>query len=100
MINSGAHGDLAGILRAAASPMRVALLGRLADGPATVSELVGEMGISQPLASHHLGQLRGAGLLVAERAGRTVTYRIADTPLAWSIVDVVRRYLASRADER
>jgi DNA-binding transcriptional ArsR family regulator len=76
--------------------MRVTLLGRLADGPATVSELVAEMGISQPLTSHHLGQLRGAGLLAAERAGRTVTYRIADTSLAWSIVGVVRQYLASR----
>lgn len=81
------------VLRAAASPIRVALLGRLAGGAATVSE----MGISQPLTSHHLGQLRGAGLLVATRAGRTVvTYRIADTPLAWSIVGVVRQCLARR----
>jgi DNA-binding transcriptional ArsR family regulator len=97
MIDRGAeeYTALAEVLRATASPLRVALLHRVADGPASVSELVADLRASQPLVSHHLGILRGAGLLRAERTGRTVSYRIADTPLAWSIVAVVRQQLAT-----
>ena len=99
MIDWAAVGSdaLADALRAAASPVRVAFLAHLADGAATVSELVAVTGMTQPLVSHHLAVLRGADLLVAERAGRSVTYRVADTPLAWSIAGVVRQHLASGA---
>lgn len=90
-------GTVAEALRAAASPVRVGLLAHLAAGPATVSELVSATEMSQPLVSHHLAVLRGAGLVVAEREGRTATYRIADTPLAWSLAGVVRQHLASGA---
>lgn len=102
MIVPGAemHAALADVLRAAASPLRIALLHRLADGAAGVSVLVADLGISQPLASHHLGILRSAGLLRAERAGRAVRYQIADTPLAWSIVAVVRQQLATAGSAR
>lgn len=102
MIDSGAeeYTGLADVLRAAASPLRVELLHRLAAGTAGVSELVADLGISQPLASHHLAILRSAGLVRAERAGRAVSYRIADTPLAWSIVAVVRQQLATSGSVR
>jgi DNA-binding transcriptional ArsR family regulator len=99
MIDPGAdvYSALADVLRAAASPLRVALLHRLADGALSVSELGADLGISQPLTSHHLGILRDAGLVRAEREGRTIRYQIADTPLAWSIMAVVRQQLATAA---
>jgi DNA-binding transcriptional ArsR family regulator len=99
VIDSGdeLYSALADVLRAAASPLRVALLHRLADGAVSVSDLGADLGISQPLTSHHLGVLRDVGLVRAERAGRTVRYRVADTPLAWSVVAVVRQQLTVAA---
>jgi DNA-binding transcriptional ArsR family regulator len=93
-----AYSALADVLRAAASPLRVALLHRIADGAASVSELVDGLDISQPLASHHLGVLRSAGLVNARRAGRTVSYEIAGTPLAWAIVAVIRQQMTTTGD--
>ena len=90
----GVYAVLADALRAAASPLRVAILHRLADGAISVSDLGADLGISQPLTSHHLGVLRDAGLVRAEREGRTVRYRIADTPLAWSVAALLRQQLA------
>lgn len=84
---------LAEVLRAAASPLRLRLLHRLSGESAAVSDLAAELGVSQPLMSHHLAILRGAGLVSAVRSGRSVAYRIADSPLAWSIVGVVRQHL-------
>jgi DNA-binding transcriptional ArsR family regulator len=99
MIDPGGnvYSALADVLRAAASPLRVALLHRIADGAVSVSELGADLGISQPLTSHHLGVLRDAGLVRTEREGRTIRYQIADTPLAWSIVAVVRQQLTIAA---
>ena len=96
MIGSGGgvYSTLADVLRAAASPLRVAILHRLADGALTVSELRAGLHISQPLTSHHLGILRAAGLVSAEREGRTIRYRIADSPLAWSVAALLRQQLA------
>ncbi|OLR93257.1 ArsR/SmtB family transcription factor [Actinokineospora bangkokensis] len=93
MINSAAQ-DVAEALRAAGSPVRIEVLRRLARGAATVSELVADLGISQPLTSHHLGVLRSAGLVTASRSGRVVTYRIADGPLARSLAELVRQQVA------
>jgi DNA-binding transcriptional ArsR family regulator len=35
-----------------------------------VRELVGEVGLSQPLVSWHVGRLRAAGLITTRRIGR------------------------------
>ena len=43
---------------------------RLADGPATVTELIDHVGLSQPLVSWHLGKLRASGIVTTTRAGR------------------------------
>ena len=44
-------------------PTRRALLARLADGPATVSDLAAPFDISQPAISRHLKVLEDAGLI-------------------------------------
>jgi ArsR family transcriptional regulator len=49
---------------------RLRIVRRLADGPATVGELIDHVGLSQPLVSHHLRRLREAGLVISRRAGR------------------------------
>ena len=56
--------------RARGDTNRLDLVRRLAQGPATVSELIESTGLSQPLVSWHLRRLRSAGLVTSERSGR------------------------------
>ncbi|HET9457872.1 MAG TPA: metalloregulator ArsR/SmtB family transcription factor [Candidatus Limnocylindrales bacterium] len=56
--------------KALADVNRLRIIRRLAAGPATVAELVAEVGLSQPLVSWHIGRLRGAGLVATRRIGR------------------------------
>ncbi|MEO7664096.1 MAG: metalloregulator ArsR/SmtB family transcription factor [Candidatus Limnocylindrales bacterium] len=60
---------------------RLRIVRRLAEGEATVSELIDHVGLSQPLVSWHLGKLRLAGLVETRRAGRETLTRLL--PEAW-----------------
>jgi len=42
----------------------------------TVTEIVTQIGVTQPTVSHHLKVLRNAGLVLAERHGREVYYTL------------------------
>jgi DNA-binding transcriptional ArsR family regulator len=64
------------VARAVGDPVRLAILDRLLDGPATVAGLVAGTGATQPNVSNHLAVLRGADLVRAERNGRTAVYRL------------------------
>jgi DNA-binding transcriptional ArsR family regulator len=56
--------------KALADVNRLRIVRRLAAGPASVTELVAEVGLSQPLVSWHVGRLRAAGLVATRRIGR------------------------------
>lgn len=71
----------AALLKAVGEPTRLAVLRLLCCGPCSVSELNRTIPIDQSLLSHHLKTLRRSGLVVAERDGRTVRYRIAEPHL-------------------
>jgi DNA-binding transcriptional ArsR family regulator len=43
---------------------------RLAGSDASVTDLIEEVGLSQPLVSWHIGRLRAAGLVATRRNGR------------------------------
>lgn len=60
---------------------RLRIVRRLAQGEASVNELIGHVGLSQPLVSWHLGKLRLAGLVETRRAGRETVTRLI--PEAW-----------------
>jgi DNA-binding transcriptional ArsR family regulator len=72
----------ADLLRALGAPVRLALVHLLAADARCVHELVDALGITQPLVSQHLKTLRAAGLVVAERDGREMRYRLADEHVA------------------
>jgi len=61
---------------------RLRIVRRLADGPATVTELIDHVGLSQPLVSWHLGKLREVGLVAARRHGREVVHTIVPEAFA------------------
>jgi ArsR family transcriptional regulator len=66
------------VLKTLASPRRLEILHVLAGGPIEVGHLAKAIGATQPNVSQHLGVLRAAGIVEAERDGREVRYRLAD----------------------
>jgi ArsR family transcriptional regulator len=62
--------------KALADVNRLRIVRRLADGEASVSELIEHVGLSQPLVSWHLARLRLAGLVETRRAGRETVSRL------------------------
>src|SRR5579859_8149288 len=74
--------QLARIGKVMASPKRLELLDLLAQGPRTVEALAREAGLGVANASQHLLALRAARLLVAEKSGVHVTYRLAGDDVA------------------
>ena len=61
---------------AVAEAGRRQLLDALGDGEATVGELVGRLGMTQPQVSKHLGVLRAVGLVLVRADGRHRWYRV------------------------
>ncbi|HEY5520969.1 MAG TPA: metalloregulator ArsR/SmtB family transcription factor [Candidatus Limnocylindrales bacterium] len=58
--------------KALSDPTRLRLMQRLAESPATVTELTAHVDLSQPLVSWHLHRLKAAGVVETRRAGREV----------------------------
>ena len=77
---SGNDGFEAGaeLLKALASPVRLAIVDELGRGPRCVHELVDALDAPQPLVSQHLRLLRSARLITGERRGREIAYSLVD----------------------
>ncbi|WP_353951315.1 metalloregulator ArsR/SmtB family transcription factor [Knoellia sp. S7-12] len=74
----------AAVFKALGDPVRLRLLSNIASSPsgeACVCDIQ-DVGVSQPTVSHHLKKLREAGLLLSERRGHWVYYRVAPGALA------------------
>ena len=63
-------------LAALADPTRRAIVERLSQGEATVSELASPFDMSLPAVLKHLGLLEGAGLTRSRKVGRVKTCRL------------------------
>jgi DNA-binding transcriptional ArsR family regulator len=68
--------DLRTFHKVLADANRLRIVRRLSDGPATVTELIEHVGLSQPLVSWHLSKLREIGLVAARRQGRETVHTI------------------------
>lgn len=69
---------IAARFRVIGEPMRIKLLDRLRESPATVNELTGALGASQQNVSKHLNVLHQASLVSRSKEGTSVRYAIAD----------------------
>jgi ArsR family transcriptional regulator, arsenate/arsenite/antimonite-responsive transcriptional repressor len=67
---------LAGLLGTLGEPNRLEICRLLARRPATISDLVDELGLSQPLVSHHVKRLREGGLIETLEPSRRSPYRV------------------------
>lgn len=67
-------------LKVLGEPTRLEIVRRLASEDLCTCHLVAELGIAQPLISHHLRMLRRAGLVRSEPAG-AFTYYVLERPV-------------------
>ena len=95
------------VFGALSDPTRRAVMSRLAEGPATPTDLADGLPISRQAVSKHLEILRQAGLVHSRREGREHRYTLTPEPLADAVswisavggrwderLDALRRQLA------
>jgi ArsR family transcriptional regulator len=74
--------ELAALFRLLAEPRRLQIIHLLMQREMCVCEILPELGISQPLSSHHLGVLTKAGLIQPRRDAQRIFYSIVPARLA------------------
>ncbi len=70
------------LLKVLGEPMRWAIVSRLAFEDLCTCHLVEDLGVAQPLVSHHLRVLREAGIVRSEPAGAFTYYVLERGALA------------------
>ncbi len=60
---------------------RIRIIQLLANEKKSVSSIVEELGISQPLTSHHLKELKRSLLVTVERNGPFIFYKLSDNKI-------------------
>lgn len=76
------------VLRHLGDPTRLHLLWLLTAGPSDVTGLTARVGASRSSVSQHLGRLRLAGLVRADRDGRHMHYRLTSDHLHRLLTEV------------
>ena len=91
---------LSTIFAALADPTRRAILARLADGDATVTELAEPLSISLPAVSRHLKVLEHAGLITRTRSAQWRTSRLRGEALREAVtwMETYRKFWDVRLD--
>lgn len=100
------------VFQALADPTRRAIVDRLIDGPASVSELAQPFEMSLPAVVQHLQVLESSGLVHSEKRGRVRTCAVEPRALSaaerWIVerrrsweerLDRLGRYLAEHPDD-
>ena len=82
----------ASVCQALGDPKRLLILYALAEQSRNVSALTEHVGMPQPTVSRHLQVLRERHLVVAERDGASVVYRLAE-PRIIAVLDTMRQIL-------
>jgi DNA-binding transcriptional ArsR family regulator len=80
VLNSQPQLDL--VFQALADPTRRAILERLGQSPASVSQLAQPFAMSLPAVLQHLAVLEGSGLVRSEKVGRVRTCQIDNGALS------------------
>jgi DNA-binding transcriptional ArsR family regulator len=83
--------ELPKIFGALSDPTRLAVVERLASGPASVSELSQPFELAGPSFLKHLRVLESAGVIRTRKKGRVRTARLAPDALRW-VEDWVARH--------
>jgi DNA-binding transcriptional ArsR family regulator len=89
---------LAELFRLLGDPTRLRIVLACVDGPRAVGVIALQLGLSQSLVSHHLRLLRAARIVRAERHGKQVFYRAADSHISAMLAGMLE-HVAEPADD-
>lgn len=78
------------VLKTVAHPVRLRIVELLESGEKSVNELKDLLGVTQPLTSQHLSQMRMRGVLGSRREGALVYYSITN-PDVVKVIHCIRR---------
>jgi DNA-binding transcriptional ArsR family regulator len=87
------------LCQAIGQPTRLKIVHSLRAGEKSTNELEEITGCTQSVVSRHLGVLRQAGILVAERRGSGMYYRIAN-PKIMTVCDLMHEVLAEQISQQ
>jgi len=73
--------QIASFYKSLADENRLRIVMNLTDGEKSVSEIVEETGLSQPLISHHLKELKNSLIVKTERRSSFVFYELTEPAL-------------------
>lgn len=93
-------GQVAAMLKALAEPLRLRMLSFITTSPtgeACVCDIATVADVSQPTVSHHLKVLKDVGILVSERRGTWVWYRVAP-PVRGAVTALLESFAPAALD--
>ena len=88
------------VFKALSDNTRQQILGLLEERQRNVGEIVGEFSLSQPTISRHLSVLKEADLVIDERRGQNVVYRLNDEALNGSMQTFFGQFRSCQASLR
>ena len=92
------------INKALSHPVRLRIVSMLRGGPLCVCQVTAVVKLAASTVSAHLAELKRAGIVLEQKSGRWVEYRLAGEGLHAAMLDAVWASLESdprtRADER
>ncbi|SPF48114.1 Transcriptional regulator, ArsR family [Syntrophobacter sp. SbD1] len=80
---------IAFLARSLADENRLRIIGYISGGKRSVSSIVEELNLSQPLVSHHLRELKRSLLVKIERSGPFIYYELSD-PRILNVIKTLR----------
>jgi DNA-binding transcriptional ArsR family regulator len=80
------------VFKALADPTRRRVLQLLRERPMSAGELSDQFAVSKPTMSAHFAVLQEAGLIDAEKSGRTITYRLVMSVLEEALLGFAQTF--------
>ena len=76
IFNGSTQNSMSDVFKALTHPVRRDVLRKLRDGPVSAGNLAASFPVSKPTMSGHFTVLKDAGLILAEREGTIIRYRL------------------------
>ena len=81
------------------NPIRLEILNLLRDKEMSVTELIEKTELSQANISQHLSIMKSKGIVISDRKGKNIYYRLTNTKITKAF-DIIREVVSERLSGR